>query len=86
MKTCPHCSKVLITNRKKKSKKWKLGYSVSKCKPASNSKYSWEGSGWGIPESLKPDDWDKNPSFSRDAYYQEKGFYPEYYTTERSHQ
>jgi len=85
MKTCPHCSKE-IPVKKRKAKKWKLGYSVSKCKPASNDKSSWVDSGWGIPESLKTNYWRENPSFNRYAFSQIKGVDPEYYSVERKNQ
>lgn len=85
MKTCPHCSKEIPVT-KRKAKKWKLGYSVSKCKPASNDINSWLNSGWGIPESLNSETWAHNPSFSRFAFNQEKGVAPEYYSVERKNQ
>ena len=85
MKNCPHCLKELPV-KKRKSKKFKLGYPIpgGNSKPASNNKHTWEASGWGIPESLKPDNWDENPSFDRSSYHNQKGFYPEFYTVKRS--
>jgi len=82
MKNCPHCLKELPV-KKRKAKKFKLGYNFVKPKPATNNKYSWELSGWGIPESLKADNWEENPSFSISAYEDTKGFKLGFYTVER---
>ncbi len=55
-----------------KHKKWTM---PKKCKPNVGSRHEWlDNTMIRVPDSLKCDDWENNPSFSAEAYREHFGF------------